>query len=180
MMIWPAYARSGPGEGGGFLEWNQIPSLSASPIAITAVQGNSRRAAYGLPDFDGKYARIGMASCHIIAISPLNTVGHIERIDAAVAQLSGSVKRCRAPPIATRISDTPLKYVGTLGTQYWDLLLYVYDNMKLISTRRNQIPIHSNDMFCTRVRSSEQFGPCSVMITTRPTSTLIGVPEKQS
>ena len=48
-----------------------------------------------------------------------------ERIDAAVAQ--SPVKRCRAPPIAMRISDRPLKYVGALGTKYRDLLLYVYE-----------------------------------------------------
>ena len=47
--------------------------------------------------------------------------------------------------------------------------------MKLISTCSNHFPIHSYDMFYRRVRSSEQFGPCSV--TTRPTSKLIGVPE---
>ena len=43
----------------------------------TAIQDNSRRVAHTLPDFDGKCARMGMASCHITVISPSNTVGHI-------------------------------------------------------------------------------------------------------
>ena len=49
----------------------------ALPLTSTAVQGNSRRVAHNLPDFDGKCAGMGMASCHITAISPSNTAGHI-------------------------------------------------------------------------------------------------------
>ena len=60
----------------------------------TAIQDNSRRVAHTLPDFDGKCARMGMASCHITVISPSNTVGHI----ASYVVPNASMRRLRNRP----------------------------------------------------------------------------------
>ena len=67
---------------------------AAVDFSYTAVQGNSRRVAYTLPDFDGKCARMGMASWHITVISPSNTVGHI----ASYVIPNASMQRLRDRP----------------------------------------------------------------------------------
>ena len=71
-------------------------SLGVAPMDLhTAVQDNSRRVAHTLPDFDGKCARMGMASWHITVISPSNTVGHI----ASYVVPNASMRRLRNRPL---------------------------------------------------------------------------------
>ena len=54
------------------LQWAAAAKNSAIYIA-----SHGQHVAHNLPDFDGKCAGMGMASCHITVMSPSNTVGHI-------------------------------------------------------------------------------------------------------
>ena len=74
--------------------WQGADAGCTRAIGNTALQSNSWRVAQNLPDFDGKCAGMGMASCYVTVISPSSTVGHnysfIRRTERGdVADLTG-------------------------------------------------------------------------------------------
>ena len=96
----PSSTRATTQGGSACYDWPIQPQFSGS----TVVQGNSWRVAHALPDFDGKCARMGMASCHIyhchIPIKHCRTCSFIrthrtEHIDSAAVNIVQSpIKWC--------------------------------------------------------------------------------------